>query len=312
MGIDTADQPAKLRNLIPFDHAHKDFFRLSGISSGAVEDRHASVNTPGGDLRDKLIAVLADDIADAGVVDAVQHQVDHLADDEHGDQRIHGALIPPQHKGIGGNDHKVQDEDERSELDMRMALAQEFGHNVYTAGRSADVIDHAKSRTLDHAADDAGKHRIVCCNEASQRKKVDKKSRERDAGKRAEQKIKPKMLPRDKKQRHVHHKCQHTDRQRRKNVDDHRDTDESAGYDRIRKQEKLKPDGIDRRAEDDHEILHDILQRFFLFKTFFDRIHIIHPSAKAAALPCPPASAARRRPAGCAHGSGIYSGLPSP
>ena len=195
---------------------------------------------------------------------------------------------------------------------MRMALAQEFGHDIHAAGRRADVIDHTEPRALDHAADDAGKHRIVRSNKALQCKKVYQESRESDAGKRAEQKIKPEMLPRDKKQRHVHHKCQHTDRQRRENVDDHRDTDEPAGYDRIRKQEKLKSDGIDRRAEDDHEILHDILQRFFLFKTFFDRIHIIHPSAKAAALPCPPASAARRRPAGCAHGSGIYSGSPSP
>ena len=267
---------------------------------------------PRDDLLDELVAVLTDDIADTGIVDAVQNQVDHLADDEHSNQGIHGALIPFEYERIGCNDHNVHDQDKRSKLDMRMALTEEFGHDIYAAGRRADIVDHAEPRALDHTADDAGKHRIVRSDKTLQRKDIYKKSRERNAGKRAEKKIEPEMPPCNDKQWHVHHECQHTDRQRREHIDNHRDTDEPAGDDRIGEKEKLKPDGIDRRAKSYHEIFCDILQRFFLFKTVFDRIHIIHPSAKAAALLCLPALKSRRPPAGCVRDNGTRSGSTYP
>ena len=278
--VDIPDEAADLRYLRALYDAHDDLLFLMGIRPLGMEQRDAAVKYAGGDLLDDGVCMLADDVDDAGVIKAVEHKVNGTADDEHADERIHRAFDDAENEGIGCDDDRVHQQDERAEIDIREAAAEKTCDYIHTARRRADVIDGAEAEALYNAADDAGEHGVRRGDDIGHCRRVDEHGVEHRADKGADDEVSAELLPRDDEKRNVENYAEHADGKPRQAVYDLRNTRKPAGNDGVREHEKLKSRRAYRRANNDERVLHDLRHYGAAVQLVFDRVHQMPPSAR--------------------------------
>ena len=128
-------------------NAQEHLLILMRIRTLALEDCHAAMQ-PVGYIAHKLVAFFAYDIADVGVINAVEHKIDDLGDHKHRNDRVHCAfdLVEDDRKrdyydGVG-------QQNKRSEVYIRKLQAHKFCDYIGSARRCAGIVDYAEAESL--------------------------------------------------------------------------------------------------------------------------------------------------------------------
>ena len=198
-----------------------------------------------GQLPGDGLALLADDLHGAGVVQTVENQIHHLGDNIHGNDGIHGAFIVLDGQSVEKDDGRVQDQHDGAEVQLAEALTQELCHNVDAAGGGAVEVDHAEGETLEHAADDAGQHGVPGEDQVRQGEEVHKGGGQTHAQQGTQQKVQPEVTPGNEEKGNVHHDHHDADGPVGEGVDDHGDAGDAAGDDVVGKEKGLKDKAVE-------------------------------------------------------------------
>ena len=293
--IHRAHDLAQLGDLRPLDHAEDDLHLLAGPRALAAQQRDAAAHRAGDGALDGA-DVVGDDVAHIRHAGAVEHEVDDLRADEHLDHGVHAAVVLLEQKGKRQYDDDVHAEQQRAEIDVRIAPAQHLGHDVRAAAGRAGGIDQAIARTVEHAAVDRAEHRLVRHDKAGQRERVDEHGDERHDAQRQNEPARAETVPpAEIENGDVNKDRQHADGDAGQQTDDLGDAGHAAGNDAVREREELERRGHERRADDQ---LHVIKSG----KTMQIHISLLR-SGSSAPRRGRPRAAARRRPAGSWRGS---------
>ena len=141
------------------------------IRALSLKNGNAAVQ-PVGYIAHKLVALFTYDIADIGVINAVEHKVNDLGDNEHRYDRVHCAFYLIEDDRKRNYYDGISQQNKCSEVYIRKLQAHKFRDYVSSAGCSAGIVDYAEAESLYRAADDAGKQHIVCRAVFYKRKKI--------------------------------------------------------------------------------------------------------------------------------------------
>ena len=234
------------------------------IRSLALKNGDAAVEAVG-DIVNKLLALFAYDVADIGVVNAVQDEVNDSRNDEHCDDCVHCALDLVEDDGEREDYDRVGQQNKSAEVNVRILKAHELCYDIRAAGRGSRVVNDAHAQSLDSAAYDTGKEHIIGRTVANECKQIDKHGRKHHSHERADDEFRSELTPRDDEQRDIENDVHNADGKVREVVYNHRNTADAADDYRVRVQKKLKSRGEQCAAYDNEHILPNIILCFNCF-----------------------------------------------
>ena len=93
------------------------------------------------------------------LVEALQHNINHLCDDEVGKQRVH-RLVPTIEEARRGEDEEVDEHNNFTDGELRPCIEND-GDNLRPVEASARAHDDADAEARHHAAEDRGEEGII-------------------------------------------------------------------------------------------------------------------------------------------------------
>ena len=242
------------------DDAVEDFLRLARVTARAVQEGDAAPEAfvEGGG---HLLVLVRDDHDGVGLVEPLEHDVNHLCNDEVCKERVH-SFIPTIQQPCRTQDKEVDEHDDLADGELRPRI-EDDGDDLRAVERAARTHDDADPEPRHDAPEDRGEERI-----ARHRRDGMQNARphgEHDDGKdRRERKTLADLLVPHVDERDIVDDEERAERHARDGVRHDRKSDDAAVDDVVRNEEQLEPRRGDERADDEHQHFFHIKERAVL------------------------------------------------
>ena len=202
-----------------------------------------------------LLVLIRDDHDGIRLIKSLQHDVNHLCDDEVGKERVH-RLVPAIEQSCRGEDKEVDEHNHLADGELRPRIHDDRD-DLRPIEAAARTHDDADAETGHHAAEDRSEERVIC--HLRHIVKHARPDREHDDGKdrRQGKTLSDLLIPHKDKGDIIEHE-EHAEAHARDRLRHDRQTDDAAVDDIVRDEEELEPHGGDEGAEDEPQAFFDV------------------------------------------------------
>ena len=251
------------------DDGVENLFLFARVAACAVEEGDAASQSLGESDID-LVRFVRDDHDGVGFVESLDDDIDHLGDDEVGDERVH-RLVPAEEQAGARQDEEVDEHDDFADGEYGF-LVEDDGDDLRAVERAARTNDESDTEADDDAAEDGGEEEIL--RDGREWREVGRpKGEQEDGGHGGDGKGFADLLVADVEEREVEEDEKDAQRLLCDGMRHDGEADDAAVDDVVRDEEDFEPDGRDDGADEDRHIFlregEQVLLAAFLF--FFHR-----------------------------------------
>ena len=247
------------------DDGVENLFFLARVAAFAVEEGDAASQSLGEGNID-FVRFVRDDHDGVGFVKPLHDDVDHLGDDEVGDERVH-RLVPAEEQAGARQDEEVDEHDDLTDGEYGF-LVEDDGDDLRAVERAARTNDESDAEADDDAAEDGGEEEIL--RDGRERREVGRPKREQEDGSHGDDgEGFADLLVADVEEREIEEDEKDAQRLLCDGMSHDGEADDTAVDDVVRDEEDFESDGRDDGADEDrHIFLHEgeqVLLAAFLF-----------------------------------------------
>ena len=275
--VDVEDGFLELVDLQACDDGVENLLLLARVAAFAVEERDAAPEAfSHGDV--DLVWRVRDDHDGVGFIETLHDDIDHLGDDEVGDERVHRS-VPAEEKAGARQDEEVDEHDDFADGEDGL-LVEDDGDDLRAVERAARADDEPDAEADDDAAEDRSEEEIL--RDGREGREVGRPKREQEDGSHGgDGEGFADLLVADVEERDVEEDEEESQGLFRDGVRHDGKTDDAAVDDVVRNEEEFESDRCDDGADEDRHISlqqgeQELLAAFLLF------FHGAHPFEKNA------------------------------